>query len=180
MQTAMSAEDGLLKQEVCVDELKGWLSVAAASTGQAYPEMMQPDATLKVPVARVEPLPETQLAQPLANAWTNFMNSSNSSAAVALETTPGLAGVRAVNAAYMTELASRKVESAAQQMQSIALLKDNRWREVCLEVATQILTTRGLLKDGPPAFGEAATNPTQKVMALYGMVRGTIEQKVAE
>lgn len=180
VQTAMNAEGGLLKQEVCVDELKGLLAVAAASTGQAFPEMMKPDAELNVPIARVDPLPETQLAQPLAAAWTQFLASSDSSAAVSLEATPGMAGVRAVNAAYMTELASRTVETASKQMESIALLKDDRWREVCLEVATHILTTRGLLKDAQPSFGEAATNPTQKVMAMYGMVRGTIEQGRAE
>lgn len=180
VQAAMAAEDGLLKQEVCVDELKGLLSVAAASTGQAFPEMMQPNATLKVSIARVDLLPETQIAQPLATVWARFLSSSSSSAALSLETTRGLAGVRAVNAAYMTELASSSVPSASDQMTSIALLKDKRWREVCLEVATRILTNRGMLTDVQPSFGEAATNPTQKVMALYGMVCGALDQAVSE
>ncbi len=179
VQTAL-ADDAMLKQEVCVDKLQGLLFVAAASTGQAFDEMKAVDASLNVAVARIDSLPETEIVQSLVAAWLVYLTDSNSSGAAKLESVPGLAGVRATNAAFMTELAAMKSASAAKQMASVALLNDVQWREVCLELSARILTNRGMMADIQPTFGEAAANPTQRVMALYGMVRGAIDQIAAK
>ncbi len=174
VKTALAAENGMLKQEVCVDDLKGMLSVAAASTGESFAEINSEGADLRVPIARVDPLPETKIVKALVAAWAEFLSSKSSSAATKLEQVVGLAGVRSANATYMTELASLKATSATDQFDAIGKFKDQRWREVFLELSTRILTERGMMEDVQAAVSSVAKTPTQRVAALHGIVSGAV------
>lgn len=180
VKVALSAADSGLNQEVHVDELSGLLVVAAATIGESFPEISAGEASLRVPVARVDAVPETKIVRPLVAAWTDFLESSDCVAATKLERAKGLAGVRAANAAYIVEQASLKASSVSQHLASVAQFKDDRWREVCLNIATRILTKRGMLDEIQAQLNEAAKTPTQKLVALYGMVRGAIELAESE
>lgn len=174
VKAAVGAEDGSLKQEICVDNLKGMLFVAAADSGQSYPEINSDGEELEVPVSRVDALPETKVIDALVAAWSAFSETSNSAAATKLEQVVGLTGVTATAAAYMTEQASLKAPSVKDQLSSIGLIKNERWREICLGIATRILTTRGMMDDVQPLLREVAKTPTQRLVGLYGIVRGAI------
>ena len=174
VKNAIAADDGILKQEVCVDELKGLLFVAAAASGQPYPEITA-DNSLHVPIARVDPLRETSVVKPLVAAWDEYLKSSNSSSAAKLENVAALPGLRTAMAAHMTEHASWKAASAKAQLASIAVLNDELWREESLLIATRILTKRGMLDEIDPVLSATEITPTQKLVALYGMARGLID-----
>ncbi|MEZ6127940.1 MAG: hypothetical protein R3C59_04615 [Planctomycetaceae bacterium] len=169
-----------LKQEVRLDELKGLLFVAAAADGQAYPEITIDDPQLAVPVSRLEPLPEIKIAGVLVQAWQQFLKSSSSTAATQLEAVPELPGLRTSMAAFMTEQSSRKATSVKAQMDAIAALQDDLWREECLPIATRLLTRQGMQDEIQPALIEAARTPTQKEVALYGIVLGLEDLQAAE
>jgi len=177
---ALAAESSDLKQEVFLDDLKNLLFVAGATSGQVFPEILENNAQLVVPISRVDPIPEAKVTPTLVEAWQQYLKSSSSTAAAALESVTELHGLRASMAAFMTEQSSRKASSVASQLDSIAALQDDLWREECLPIATRLLTRQGKFAEIQPALVEAARTPTQRQVALYGMVRGMVDLSSSE
>lgn len=179
VKTAVATEGSGLRQEVVLDDLKNLLFVAAAMVNQPFPEILETDSSLAVPIARIDPLPEVGVLKVLVEAWQNYQKNSGSAAAASLEAVNDLPGLRASMAAFMTELSSQQAKSPEAQLNAIAALKDDLWREDCLLIATRLLTRKSDSQEVQAHLTEAAKTPTQRVVALYGIVRGLLDTQAA-
>lgn len=180
VKTTVASTDSGLRQEVVLDDLKNLLFVAAAMVNQPFPEILETDSGLAVPVARIDPLPEAGVMKVLVEAWKQYQATSSSAAAANLEAVNDLPGLRASMAAFMTELSSLKATSPQAQLNAIAALKDDLWREECLPIATRILTRSSDVEELQAQLAEATKTPTQRQVALYGMVRGLLDTQDAK
>ncbi len=172
------ASSSKLKQDVFLDELSGLLAVSAQKTGQQFPEVTAPDASLKkgralfgnaalvVPVAAV--------ASP---AWAG--RDQNLAAGLSkLESGAGtdLPGIRQALACELVESAANVAQDPVYVLAAVAQLKNGLWREECYIIAGRVFANRKLDKKADSWMPGAKVPPMEQISLLYGISLGILER----
>ncbi len=171
-----------LAKEVGVDDLNGLLFVAAADIDKEFAEMAVVNRKLSVPLARAEPAEEAAVIKALIAAWDGYLKASRLTAVDQLEAAPKARGLCAATTRYIVEKLIARATSETEAFAEISKIKNKLWREECLQASTRTLVRNKLLDLGKvrPSVSEAATNPSQRIAAFYGAVRGAIDLEQAE
>jgi hypothetical protein len=179
VQQAMAANDGL-RQEVGLDGLSGLLFVAAACSGQDLSEALTVDPSLAVLISgRSDAVAEFAAVNDLVSATQIYRNDGTATGVSALEKGTGVPGLRAATAVYIVACVADRSDSPAALLTTISALKDPTWRESCYETVARRMTRRGMLSEVLTALNGTTSTPTQRLVAMYGAVRGSLDALAA-
>ena len=175
VQQAMAANDGL-RQEVGLDGLSGLLFVAAACSGQDLPEALTVDPSLAVLISgRSDAVAEFAAVDGLVSAAQIYRNDATAKGVATLDKGASVPGLRAATAVYIVACVADKADSPAAVLKTISALKDPAWRESCYETVARRMTRRGMLSEVLTALNGTISTPTQRLVAMYGAVRGSLD-----
>ncbi|HIE99568.1 MAG TPA: hypothetical protein EYG03_13560 [Planctomycetes bacterium] len=175
VQQAMAADDGL-RQEIGLDRLSGLLFVAAACSGQDLPEALTVDTSLAVLISgRSDAVAEFAAVDSLVTAAQIYQTDGTAKGVTALENGSSVPGLRAATAVYLVARVAEKTDMPDVLLTTVSELKDPAWRESCFETVTRKMTRRGMLSQVLTAINETIPSPTQRLVAMYGVVRGSID-----
>jgi hypothetical protein len=177
VKTVVSDPTTNLAKEVNVDSLGSLLFVAAAEVDLKFPEMAATDRNLAVALVRLTPAEEVSIMRALVSVWSGYLQQSKLMAFEQLEAAPKANGLCSATARFLAEKLTMKASSAAESIAEIKKMNNKLWREECLQAATRLLVRKKLLDVGKvrPAISEAATDPSQRIAAFYGAVRGAVD-----
>ena len=180
VQQAMAANDGL-RQEVGLDGLSGLLFVAAACSGQDLPEALTVDPSLAVLISgRSDAVAEFAAVDSLVSAAQTYRNDGTAKGVGALEKGTSVPGLRAATAVYIVACVADTADSPDSLLTTISALKDPTWREFCYETVARRMTRRGMLSEVLTALNGTTSTPTQRLVAMYGAVRGSLDALAAD
>ncbi|MEO2016863.1 MAG: hypothetical protein ABGZ53_21105 [Fuerstiella sp.] len=175
VQQAMAADDGL-RQEIGLDRLGGLLFVAAACSGQDLPEAQTVDASLAVLISgRSDAMAEFAAVDSLVAAAEVYQTDGTARGVTLLEKGSSVPGLRAATAVYLVACVADKADTPGVLLTTVSTLKDSAWRESCYETVTRTMTRRGMLNEVLTALDGTISSPTQRLVAMYGVVRGSID-----
>jgi len=175
VQQAMAANDGL-RQEIGLDGLSGLLFVAAACSGQDLPEASTVDPAIAVLISgRSDAVAEFAAVDGLVAAARTWHDDGTAKGVAALEKGTSVPGLRASTAVYIVACAAEKSDTPEGLLTTIGELKTPTWRESCYETVTRRMTRRGMLSEVLSAVNATTSTPTQRVVAMYGTVRGSLD-----
>ena len=178
LKAAMAADTKVLGQEVGLDQLNGLLYVAAVSGGTDFPEISQAAPGLAVPLSgRMEAIPEISVVKGLVEAWQGFAKTGTAERVVALESGNQLQGLRAAMATAIFDAAAKRSSSARKTIEDVTLVRNELWREYGLEAVSRTLANKGHAKDAQETVQSMTATPTQRVVALYGLALGELDQQ---
>ena len=175
VQQAMASDEGL-RQEVGLDRLSGLLYVAAACSGQDLPAALTVDPSLAVLISgRSDAVAEFAAVDSMVEAAQTYRNKNTAIAVKSLERGTSVPGLRAAMAVYLVACVAEKASAADVLLATIGELKDKTWQESCYETAARMMTRRGMLDEVLAALNGTIPKPTPRLVALYGVVRGSID-----
>jgi hypothetical protein len=177
VQQAMAADDGL-RQEIGLDGLSGLLFVAAACSGQDLSEALTVDPSLTVLISgRTDAVAEFAAVDRLVAATQAYRTDGNATGVTELEAkkASSVPGLRAATAVYIVASVADRATTPDVLFTTISELQDPALRESCYETVTRRLTRRGMLNEVLTALNGTILSPTQRLVAMYGAVRGSLD-----
>jgi len=167
-----------LKQDIFLDELSGLLAMSAQATGQQFPEVTAPDASLKkgralfgnaalvVPVATVASQAWAGRDQNLAAGLTRLESGAGTD----------LPGIRQALACELVESAANVAQDPVSVLAAVAQLKNGLWKEECYIIAGRVFADRKLDKKADSWMPGAKIPPMEQISLLYGISLGILER----
>ncbi|MCP4784571.1 MAG: hypothetical protein GY903_10850 [Fuerstiella sp.] len=175
VQQAMAADDGL-RQEVGLDRLGGLLFVAAACSGQDLPEARTVDTSLAVLISgRSDAVAEFAAVDGLVAAAEAYQTDGTARGVTALQKGSSVPGLRTATAVYLVACVAEKADTPDGLLRTVSELKDGAWREACYETVARTMTRRGMLNKVLTAVNGTISSPTQRLVAMYGAVCGSVD-----
>lgn len=168
------------KQDLFLDELTGFLAVAARQTGQQFPEVFGPDASLRrgralfgnaalvVPIAAVTDI-----------SWANRdQNPAASLKAIESGTGTDLPGLRLAMVCELVESVSGTTKDPATVLTAISQLQNGVWREESYIIAGRVFADRKIDKKAEIWMAGVKLPAMEQISLLYGISLGILERPV--
>lgn len=163
--------DPVLKDEVSLDVLKDWISIGATVNSDQL-IVLETDPKDFVRFTRVdEPAELIVMKNGLSKFWMDYRKTNSLQASAALEAGRMLQGFKAATVAYLAHQQFSQPDVPASLLTTLGTIKNQLWRENCLEIASNQLAKAGRFAEVERQLNEVAVTPTQTVSALFGALK---------
>jgi hypothetical protein len=174
---ALATEGNVLLDELAVDSLSQFLTIAARSANQPLTKLEEADASLRVLAHTRIPAPEEKdVVDALQEGMTKMQAGDYQAALTAMGGTRSLPGFRSCLVDLMIENAARETSNADSLLMAIATQDNETWREDGYQTAALILARRKLDQRVGKWANDQRMSQTEIASIMHGLGLGIIDQ----